>query len=135
LASPSREDNRAVKHDLGALELRAEGRTVNATADGRTVGVLPPAQGVVRLRPPVPLRLRQGDGPKSSSGLAAIGSSRQAQKEETQMAERRLGGISVGGILVIAGLLIMFIWSFWIGLVVALIGLVAFGGFVRGKWY
>jgi hypothetical protein len=51
------------------------------------------------------------------------------------MAERRLGGISVGGILVIAGLLIMFIWSFWIGLVVALIGLVAFGGFVRGKWY
>jgi hypothetical protein len=36
---------------------------------------------------------------------------------------------------VIAGLLITFIWSFWLGLIVALIGLVAFGGFVRGKWY
>lgn len=26
-------------------------------------------------------------------------------------------------------------WSVWLGLIVALIGLVAFGGFVRGKWY
>jgi hypothetical protein len=31
---------RAAKHDLGASELRAEGRTVTATADGRTFGVL-----------------------------------------------------------------------------------------------
>jgi hypothetical protein len=68
---------------------------------------------------------------------AAIGSPRQPPKEETQMAtpDRRIGGISVGGILVIAGLLMMFIWSFLLGLIVALIGLVAFGGFVRGKWY
>jgi type I restriction enzyme, R subunit len=28
-----------------------------------------------------------------------------------------------------------FIWSFWLGLIIALIGLVAFGGFVRGRWY
>jgi hypothetical protein len=49
--------------------------------------------------------------------------------------DRRIGGISVGGILVIAGVLIMFIWSLLLGLIVALIGLVAFGGFVRGKWY
>jgi hypothetical protein len=27
------------------------------------------------------------------------------------------------------------IWSFWFGLIVALVGLVAFGGFARGKWY
>jgi hypothetical protein len=62
---------------------------------------------------------------------------RQALKEETQMAtpDRRIGGISVGGILVIAGVLIMFIWSLVLGLIVAVIGLVAFGGFVRGKWY
>lgn len=51
------------------------------------------------------------------------------------MAERRFAGITVGGIIVIAGILIMFIWSFWLGLIVALIGLVAFGGFARGKWY
>ncbi len=29
----------------------------------------------------------------------------------------------------------MIVWSFWIGLIVALIGLIAFGGFARGKWY
>lgn len=44
-------------------------------------------------------------------------------------------GISVGGIIVIIGIVVMFVWSFWIGLIVALIGLIAFGGFARGKWY
>lgn len=51
--------------------------------------------------------------------------------------ERRTGiaGISVGGIIVIAGILMMLFWSLWIGLIVVLIGLIAFGGFVRGRWY
>ena len=44
-------------------------------------------------------------------------------------------GISVGGIIVIVGIVLMIVWSFWIGLIVALIGLIAFGGFARGKWY
>jgi hypothetical protein len=44
-------------------------------------------------------------------------------------------GISVGGVLVIVGIVLMIVWSFWIGLIVALIGLIAFGGFARGKWY
>jgi hypothetical protein len=44
-------------------------------------------------------------------------------------------GISLGGILVIAGILIVIFWSFWIGLIVALVGLIAFGGFARGRWY
>jgi hypothetical protein len=46
-----------------------------------------------------------------------------------------LGGISLGGILVIVGIVVAIIWSLWLGLIIALIGLVAFGGFVRGKWY
>jgi hypothetical protein len=46
-----------------------------------------------------------------------------------------IGGISLGGILVIVGIVIMIIWSFVLGLIVALIGLIAFGGFARGKWY
>jgi hypothetical protein len=46
-----------------------------------------------------------------------------------------IGGISLGGILVIVGIVVMIVWSFWIGLIVALIGLIAFGGFARGKWY
>jgi len=51
--------------------------------------------------------------------------------------ERRggIGGISVGGILVILGIVLMIVWSFWIGLIIALIGLIFFGGFVRGRWY
>jgi predicted permease len=50
------------------------------------------------------------------------------------MAERKFAGITLGGIIVIVGIVLMFIWSLWIGLIVALIGL-ALGGFVRGKWY
>lgn len=46
-----------------------------------------------------------------------------------------VGGISVGGILVIIGIILMIVWSFWIGLIILLIGLIAFGGFARGKWY
>ncbi len=44
-------------------------------------------------------------------------------------------GISVGGIIVIVGIVLMIVWSIWIGLIVALVGLLAFGGFARGKWY
>jgi tetrahydromethanopterin S-methyltransferase subunit B len=46
-----------------------------------------------------------------------------------------IGGIGLGGILVIVGVVLMFVWSFWIGLIIALVGLIAFGGFVKGKWY
>ena len=35
--------------------------------------------------------------------------------------ERRYGGITLGGIIVIVGIVLIFIWSFWIGLIVALI--------------
>jgi hypothetical protein len=51
------------------------------------------------------------------------------------MADRRFGGISLGGILVVLGIVLIIVWSFWIGLIVALIGLIAFGGFAKGKWY
>ncbi|MBA2536408.1 MAG: hypothetical protein M3377_07205 [Actinomycetota bacterium] len=53
--------------------------------------------------------------------------------------ERRGGmgmpAIGLGGILVVVGIILMFVWSFWIGLIVALIGLIAFGGFAKGRWY
>ena len=44
-------------------------------------------------------------------------------------------GISVGGIIVIVGIVLMIVWSFCIGLIIALVGLLAFGGFAKGKWY
>jgi hypothetical protein len=46
-----------------------------------------------------------------------------------------VGGISVGGLLVILGIVIAIVWSLWVGIIVALIGLIAFGGFARGRWY
>jgi hypothetical protein len=29
----------------------------------------------------------------------------------------------------------MIVWKFWVGLIIVLVGLIAFGGFVRGRWY
>jgi hypothetical protein len=51
--------------------------------------------------------------------------------------ERRggIGGISLGGILVILGIVVMLFWSVLLGLIILLVGLIAFGGFARGKWY
>ena len=51
--------------------------------------------------------------------------------------ERRsgIGGISVGGILVIVGIVVMLFWSILLGAIITLVGLIAFGGFVKGKWY
>ncbi len=52
--------------------------------------------------------------------------------------ERRYGpgaGLTLGGIIVLVGILVMVIWSFWLGLIIAVIGLLAFGGFARGRWY
>jgi hypothetical protein len=46
-----------------------------------------------------------------------------------------MGGISLGGILVIVGIILAIVWSLWIGIIIALIGLLAFGGFARGRWY
>ncbi len=45
-------------------------------------------------------------------------------------------GISIGGIIIIVGIILMFVLdAFWIGLIVALVGHLAFGGFAKGKWY
>jgi hypothetical protein len=44
-------------------------------------------------------------------------------------------GVTLGGGLVIAGIVIALFLSIAVGIVVALVGLIAFGGFVRGKWY
>lgn len=46
-----------------------------------------------------------------------------------------MAGISLGGILVIVGVIVALVWSVWLGVIIALIGLIAFGGFARGKWY
>ena len=62
------------------------------------------------------------------------------ERKEGNMAtrERRYGpagGITLGGIIVIVGIVLMVVWSLWVGLIIALVGLVLFGGFARGRWY
>ena len=47
----------------------------------------------------------------------------------------RRGGISLGGIIVIIGIVVAIFWSLVLGLIIVLIGLIAFGGFARGRWY
>ena len=47
----------------------------------------------------------------------------------------KTAGIGLGGILVIVGIVVALVWSTLLGIIIALIGLVAFGGFAKGKWY
>jgi hypothetical protein len=56
-------------------------------------------------------------------------------KSATDDERGSIAGISFGGIVVIVGIVLMIVSSFWIGLIVTLIGLIAFGGFAKGKWY
>ena len=44
-------------------------------------------------------------------------------------------GITLGGLLVVIGIVVAVVWNLWLGLIIALIGLIAFGGFARGRWY
>jgi hypothetical protein len=52
------------------------------------------------------------------------------------MADRHAGGLTFGGILVIVGIVLaILLGHWWIGLIIALVGLIFFGGFAKGKWY
>ena len=46
-----------------------------------------------------------------------------------------MGGLTLGGALVIAGVVLAIFWSLILGIILAVVGLVAFGGFARGRWY
>jgi hypothetical protein len=43
--------------------------------------------------------------------------------------------LGIGGILVIIGIVLIVLGHWILGIILALIGLVAFGGFARGRWY
>jgi hypothetical protein len=46
-----------------------------------------------------------------------------------------VAGLSLGGLLVIIGIVVAIFWSVVVGIIIALVGLLAFGGFARGRWY
>jgi hypothetical protein len=61
-------------------------------------------------------------------------------KESEMAVDRRrggrfAGGLGVGGVLVIVGILVALFWSLILGIILILVGLIAFGGFAAGKWY
>lgn len=43
--------------------------------------------------------------------------------------------LGAGGILVLIGIILILLGHWILGIVVALVGLVAFGGFAKGRWY
>jgi hypothetical protein len=71
---------------------------------------------------------------RAFSEMGRIGTERSRERLRRRFASQ-LAGISVGGIIVIVGIVLMVVWSFWIGLIIVLVGLIAFWGFARGKWY
>jgi hypothetical protein len=110
-------------HDRGQTSKRSE-----ASTDGARL----PHEGAGRA---CRAKLgRAGERPQSQKYAAAATHS---EEERVARSDNRGGiaGISVGGIIVIVGIVLMFVWSFWLGLIIALVGLIAFGGFARGKWY
>jgi hypothetical protein len=48
---------------------------------------------------------------------------------------RAMGGLTIGGVIVIIGIIVAIFYSLLWGIIIALIGLLAFGGFARGRWY
>jgi hypothetical protein len=88
------------------------------------------------LPAPDPWHVRDYDWPVARR-VRARSASKPDKEEGMATPERRggIGGISAGGIIVIVGIVLMVVWSFWIGLIVVLVGLIAFGGFARGRWY
>lgn len=78
------------------------------------------------------LRRNGGRGSPEPSRLTGRLSRVQGATDER---ENGMFGLSLGGVIVIIGIVIAIFWSLWIGVIVALIGLLAFGGFARGRWY
>ena len=75
----------------------------------------------------------------SAGELACSSNSRMEGLDVGRDMERGRGGgiagISVGGVIVIVGIVVAVAWSLLLGLIIVLVGLIAFGGFARGKWY
>lgn len=102
----------------------------------------PPESGQLPLEPgPLPDSSQRPLAPAEmavgrSAPTTGRGSSRPAGIEQVQTAwpgRRHIrSGMTVGGIIVIVGIVLMVASSSWLGLIVVLVGLIAFGGLARG---
>jgi hypothetical protein len=51
------------------------------------------------------------------------------------LADKRVGGIALGGIVAVVGVIVALWFSLPIGVILIIVGLVPMGGFAKGKWY
>src|SRR5215217_6898578 len=107
-----------VRRGLMRRELIAAHRSPYATSPEAPIAALPRRALCEDSEHPVRRRCRGGKWMAAERGAGG-----------------NTGGIGLGGILVIVGIVLMIVWSFWVGLIVLLVGLIAFGGFAKGKWY
>jgi hypothetical protein len=99
---------------------------------------LPAAQRGERLATRLEQAIRTDFAQTEAAYLGPRDPSRNSDKRAQHPPTRRrycMFGISLGGIIVIVGIVVAIVWSLWLGVIIALIGLIAFGGFARGKWY
>ena len=80
-------------------------------------------------------RSRKGATPRLTHRRCGYRGSPTKERYIVATSTTRSRGIGLGGALVIAGIVIAVFWSLLLGIIVALVGLVAFGGFVKDKWY
>ena len=91
-------------------------------------------KSIGRCPPPGQVSYRYGFRARRAESLRS-----NDEEEHVSTPERRYGpgaGITLGGIIVIVGILVwlLFGWTI-VGIILILLGLIAFGGFARGKWY
>jgi hypothetical protein len=72
---------------------------------------------------------------ETASGRKTANEGRSGMAVDRRRGGKFAGGIGVGGILVIVGIIVALFWSLILGIIIAVVGLIAFGGFVSGKWY
>jgi hypothetical protein len=82
-------------------------------------------------------RRRFGAAPRAASTTVRPRPAAQDTEDTFMTAQRSggIGGITTGGIIVIVGIIVAIFWSLILGIIIALVGLIAFGGFARGRWY
>ena len=94
--------------------------------------LLPRGAEAADQEPRRPVSVRSTDGPV---GGKTVNERRNGMAVDRRRGGKFAGGIGVGGILVIVGILVALFWSVILGIILVLVGLIAFGGFVSGKWY
>jgi hypothetical protein len=117
MAKTRQSQSQKKEYALESREIQWAGRPIAECADRRRPQASRLGPGVGGQSPPVT------DGKENEMAV------------DRRRGGRFAGGIGVGGVLVVVGVLVALFWSLILGIIIVLVGLIAFGGFVAGKWY